>query len=334
MLSSRHFYHRTTRKLVVAFGTMFNNLKLYRYTKDGDTEIERVTVPLTYANKEKYYTRITQDPNLAKQTLIDLPRMAFEMVSITYDPLRKISNYNELFSPGQDGNKITTVRAAPYNFAFDLNIYVRNVEDGSQLIEQILPYFTPDYTLALNLTGIQNDIVNVPIVLESISYENRVDSDKESTRVIVWNLTFTVQAFLYGYINDDIKIIRKAIANTFDSTSLQKKEQILTLGSGSGEYKIGELVFVGTKLSTANASGFVGNWSNTSKQLFVTDIAGALKTNTKIIGAVSNASYTISSFADTDNKIMNLQVTPNPSNASPNNAFGFDESITYYPNIT
>ena len=235
MLSSRHFYHRTTRKLVVAFGTMFNNLKLYRYTKDGDTEIERVTVPLTYANKEKYYTRITQDPNLAKQTLIDLPRMAFEMVSITYDPLRKISNYNELFSPGQDGNKITTVRAAPYNFAFDLNIYVRNVEDGSQLIEQILPYFTPDYTLALNLTGIQNDIVNVPIVLESISYENRVDSDKESTRVIVWNLTFTVQAFLYGYINDDIKIIRKAIANTFDSTSLQKKEQILTLGSGSGE---------------------------------------------------------------------------------------------------
>ena len=122
MLSSRHFYHRTTRKLVVAFGTMFNNLKLYRYTKDGDTEIERVTVPLTYANKEKYYTRITQDPNLAKQTLIDLPRMAFEMVSITYDPLRKISNYNELFSPGQDGNKITTVRAAPYNFAFDLNI--------------------------------------------------------------------------------------------------------------------------------------------------------------------------------------------------------------------
>ena len=218
--------------------------------------------------------------------------------------IRKISNYNELFSPGQDGNKITTVRAAPYNFAFDLNIYVRNVEDGSQLIEQILPYFTPDYTLALNLTGIQNDIVNVPIVLESISYENRVDSDKESTRVIVWNLTFTVQAFLYGYINDDIKIIRKAIANTFDSTSLQKKEQILTLGSGSGEYKIGELVFVGTKLSTANASGFVGNWSNTSKQLFVTDIAGALKTNTKIIGAVSNASYTISSFADTDNKIM------------------------------
>ena len=147
MLSSRHFYHRTTRKLVVAFGTMFNNLKLYRYTKDGDTEIERVTVPLTYANKEKYYTRITQDPNLAKQTLIDLPRMAFEMVSITYDPLRKISNYNELFSPGQDGNKITTVRAAPYNFAFDLNIYVRNVEDGSQLIEQILPYFTPVYII-------------------------------------------------------------------------------------------------------------------------------------------------------------------------------------------
>jgi hypothetical protein len=248
--------------------------------------------------------------------------------------LRKISNYNELFSPGQDGNKITTVRAAPYNFAFDLNIYVRNIEDGSQLIEQILPYFTPDYTLALNLTGIQNDIVNVPIVLESISYENRVDSDNESTRVIVWNLTFTVQAFLYGYINDDIKIIRKVTANTFDSTALQKKEQLITLSSGSGQYKIGELVFVGSKLSTANASGFVGSWNNTSNQLFVTDITGTFKTNSRLIGAVTNASYVISSFADADNKLMKLQVTPRPSTANANNAFGFDESITYYPNIT
>ena len=140
MLSRTHFYHRITRKLVVAFGTMFNNLQLFRYDKSGNVEIERITVPLSYASKEKFYSRITQDPTLNKEVEITLPRMSFEMTGITYDPLRKVSLINSLYSPS---NNFSAVKQTPYNFSFVLSIYTRNTEDGTQLVEQILPYFAP-----------------------------------------------------------------------------------------------------------------------------------------------------------------------------------------------
>jgi hypothetical protein len=334
MLSSRHFYHRIIRKIVVGFGTMFNDIKLYRYTKDGQTEIERVTVPLSYMSKEKFYTRITQDPELNRSVQTQLPRMSFDMTAINYDPLRKITNFNQQFKPGKDGDSLTTITSTPYNFSFDLNIYVRNVEDGTQIVEQILPYFAPDHTIAMNLTGIQGDKVDVPIVLEGLSYDSEAVGSSDTTRVLTWTLTFTVQAFLYGFINDSVKIIRKSIANTFDSTVLKTGDQIVTLSSGFGQYKIGELVYVGTNLSAANASGFVSAWNNVANQIYVTDISGVLTTNNKLVGAVSNASYTIQSFVSPDNQLVNLSVTPTPNTANANNAFGFDEESEYFPNIT
>ena len=108
MLSNQHFYHRIIRRLVIAFGSLFNNIKLYRYTKDGSIEIERITVPLSYATKEKFYTRITQDPTLGKELAITLPRMSFELSSIAYDPIRKMSSFNNLISPGASGTTLST----------------------------------------------------------------------------------------------------------------------------------------------------------------------------------------------------------------------------------
>lgn len=334
MLSSKHFYHRIIRKMVVGFGTMFNNIKMYRYTKDGQTEIERITVPLSYANKEKFYARITQDPTLGKEIQIQLPRMSFELTSISYDPLRKITNFNPQFSPGKDGNTITTITSTPYNFSFELYIYVRNVEDGTQIVEQILPYFSPDHTIAANLTGIPGDKVDLPIVLEGISYDQNAIGEQDQFRTLVWTLTFTVQGFMYGYINDAVKIIRKSIANTYDSSVLQSGSRIVNLSNGFGNYKIGELVYVGRNISSANASGFVASWNNTANQIVVTDITGTLVANTKLVGAVSNASYTISTFSVNDNQLLELTVIPSPNTANANNAFGFDETYEYFPNIT
>jgi len=335
MLSSRHFYHRIIRKIVVGFGTMFNDLKLYRYTKDGQTEIERITVPLSYANKEKFYVRITQDPGLDRSVQIQLPRMSFEMTAINYDPLRKITNFNPQFSPGKDGNSITTITSTPYNFSFDLVLYVRNVEDGTQLIEQILPYFAPDHTISMNLTGIQGDKVDVPIVLEGLSYDIAATGSAEETRVMTWTLTFTVQGWLYGFINDSVKVIRKSVANTFDSEVLQSGAKVLNLTSGFGDYKIGELVYVGRNLSSANASGFVSSWNNVANQIYVTDISGTFTTNNKLVGAISNSSFTIQSFDSViDNQLVNLSILPSPITANANTAFGFDEQIEIFPNIT
>ena len=333
MLSSQHFYHRITRKLVVAFGSMFNNLRLVRYNKAGTTEIERITVPLSYMAKEKYYQRLVMDPGLDQRTQITLPRMSFELTSITYDPLRKRNNFSQEFSP----NSSTTVKSAhvaPYNYNFQLNLFVRNTEDGTQLIEQILPYFSPDYTLTLDLADVGSN-VDVPIILESVDYSVTGDvGTGEELRTLVWTLQFTVKAYLYGPINSNTKIIRKSTANTYDSTYLQTSERKINLTAGSGDYKIGELVFQGRTVNGANASGFVESWNNVANQIVVVDVSGVLIANQKLTGAVTNTAYRINTFDLNDNQLVNLTVIPDPSTANANDDFGFTQTIEEYPNIT
>lgn len=334
MLSNIHFYHRIIRKLVVGFGTLFNNIQLRKYNKAGTVEIERIVVPLSYASKEKFYARLAQDPTLAKETQLNLPRMSFDLTSIDYDPIRKQSPYNLQFAPGDDGSTIRTVQITPYNFTFTLYIYVRNTEDGTQIIEQILPYFKPDYTVKMDLVGLPTLKTDVPIILESINYDVNSTGPSEELRTLVWTLTFTMKAWMYGPITSNAKIIRESTANTFDSSYYGTNERKIFLSNGSGDYKNGELVYDGRSEISANATAFVKNWNNTSNQIVVTDVSGVFAVNSYMRGAISNTSYRISSFDVSDNQIMNLSVSPDPSSANINTAFGFDETIEYYPNIT
>lgn len=333
MLSSTHFYHRITRKLVVAFGTLFNDLKLYKYNKAGTVEIERITVPLAYSSKEKFYARITGDPNLNKEVQIQLPRMSFEVTSITYDPLRKTSMFNAQFA-ANSSTTINTVKIAPYNFEFVLNIYVRNTEDGSQIVEQILPYFSPDYTLTIDLISAQNIKIDVPIVLENISYDISNDTGEEDQmRTLVWTLTFSAKAMLYGPIAQS-KLIRNVQANTYNNTWNDTGERKVALTSGTGNYKVGELVFEGRTASAANSAGYVKAWDPVANNLIINDVSGLLTVGSVLKGAVTNTAYTISSFSINDNQMTNLTVVPSPFAANVNTAFGFSETLEEYPNIT
>jgi hypothetical protein len=334
MLSNVHFYHRIIRKLVVGFGTLFNNVQLKKYNKAGTVEIERVVVPLSYATKEKFYARITQDPDLGRAIEISLPRMSFELTSIDYDPLRKQSQYNLQFAAGDSGSTVKSVQITPYNFTFTLYIYVRNTEDGTQIVEQILPYFKPDYTVKMDLVNIPTLKTDVPIILDSINYDANAIGESDQLRTLVWTLTFTMKAWMYGPVNSNNKIIRTATANTFDSSYYGTPDRKLLLSNGSGDFKIGELVYEGATEVSANASGFVKAWNNTANQVILTDVSGAFAVNTYIKGAVSNTSYRISTFDINDNQLVNLTVTPDPNSANANTAFGFNETIEYYPDIT
>ncbi len=334
MLSKQHFYHRITRKLVVAFGTMFNNIRLVRYNKAGTTEIERITVPLAYATKEKFYKRITDDPNVDKEVQIVLPRMSFELNSITYDPLRKNSSFVKQFA-ADSSTSVKTAYVAPYNFNFTLNLFVRNTEDGTQIIEQILPYFNPDYTLTINLTEMKP--IDVPFILNSVSYDVSNDTGApDDLRIVVWTLEFTAKAYLYGPISSgaNSKIIRKVVANTYiDSSTSGEVERLITFSSGSGEYKIGELVFEGDKLEEANAVAFVRSWDSTANNLIIYDTEGLLTAGRKLKGAVSGASYVISTFDVFENQAVMLTVEPNPLSANANDDFGFTTTIEDYPDF-
>ena len=312
---------------------MFNNIRLVRYNKAGTQEIERITVPLSYATKEKFVARITQDPNLNKEVEITLPRMSFEVDSITYDPLRKVSSFQKYKSTNPSSNtSIKTTYSAPYNYNFTLNIYVRNTEDGTQIIEQILPYFNPDYTLTIDLTE-ASDPLDVPLILESVNYSLTGDTGTPmDLRTIMWTLQFTAKAYLFGPITNS-KVIRKVTANTYYDTSETAIKKI-NLSSGTGNYKIGELVYEGRTLEGANATGFVRSWNNTSNTIVVEDISGLLETSRKLYGAVSGTTYIMSSFDSVPYQLTNLTVQPDPLTANANDDFGFSETIEYAPNIT
>jgi hypothetical protein len=330
MLSGVHFYHRITRKMVVTFGTMFNNIMLKRYNKAGTQEIERINVPLMYAQKEKFYQRITQDPELTKETMMTLPRMSFEMTGINYDPLRKRSSFTNSFGEGTTNSTAKNVRSTPYNFDFTLSIYVRNVEDGTQIIEQILPYFAPDYTVKMDLVGIPTEKIDVPFILNSVSQDIDDVGSTDPIRIIVWTLTFTAKGYVYGPTTES-KIIRKAIANTYDSTFNTQNERKITFSGGTGTFKIGELVYEGPTLAAANATAFVHSWDPTSNTMIVVDTNGILKTGKYMTGAVSNSSWNIATFAVENRQMVRQIIYPNPLNANADTAFGFTEVLQEFP---
>lgn len=329
MLSGRHFYHRITRKLVVAFGSIFNNLRLVRYDNSTGVEVERINVPLMYASKEKFYMTITKSPDLIDPVQLTLPRMAFECNGISYDPLRKISNFTDQFAEGLPLG-LKKVKATPYNFDFNLYAFVRNTEDGMQIIEQILPYFTPDYTITIDLVGINDLKIDVPIVFNSITYDDSHEGDPESTRSIIWTLNFTVKGWMFGPIAD-IGMIKKATANVYDNTFESNPLKKMDLEDGSGNYRYNELVYQGSSLSEARVTGYVRNWNNTSNAIIVYDTNGTFSIGSQIIGAVSGARYNVASYETDANQLVNIRVAPIPNTAnSIEEAFGFSTDIVEF----
>lgn len=214
MLGSQ-FYHETIRKVVVAFGTLFNNIQLVRKDNDG-TIVQSMKVPLAYGPRQKFLVRLREDPDLTKQVAITLPRIGFEIQNLTYDPSRKLNRVQK-FKKTKSGNTSkldVQYMPVPYNLDFELYIMSKNSDDALQIVEQILPYFQPDYTLTINDMadmGIKRD---VPIILNSISYEDDYEGDFETRRAIIYTLSFTTKFYLYGPITDS-GVIKTAIVDQY-----------------------------------------------------------------------------------------------------------------------
>jgi len=207
------FTHDMIRKFVVAFGTMFNNIKLQRIEKDADTQW--ISVPLSYAPKEKWHARLT-DPRITQQIAISLPRISYELVTATYAPERKMNTMNRHVAvAAADQDKFRNMFApVPYDFQFSLFVYSRNAADASNIIEQILPFFTPEFTVTINnATDLEIDI-DCPIILNSVSREDTYEGDFESRRVVTWTLDFTMKGLLFGPVREN-KVIKKAYVDFF-----------------------------------------------------------------------------------------------------------------------
>lgn len=328
MLGNEHFYNRTIRKVVVAFGTVFNDILLVRYNKAGTKEYERTRVPLSYGAKEKYLTRITTDPTLTKSIATLVPRMSFDLVSLEYDSSRKFNTVNRNFAQGVDGSIKAQYAPIPYNFEFEMAIYVRNTEDGTQILEQILPFFTPDFTVTVDFIPSIGRKYDMPIILNSVNSQVDYEGDMSTTRLIIWNLTFTAKGYIFPSVAT-AGLIETANTNIYqDKRDTLSQTVYVDSANGAGVFVTGETIREQSKGKTGTVAYFANNSTGT---LIVTDLTELLEENDVVIGDYSNAYYTINTVDLNPVKSVAVITTSDPVTANATDHFGFTENITEFP---
>jgi FlaG/FlaF family flagellin (archaellin) len=329
MLGNAQFYHRTIRKMVVIFGTLFNDLEIVRYTQAGVPK-EKWKVPLSYAPKERFLTAITSDPNQLKSINTIVPRMSFNLDSLEYDVNRKQVSTLRNFSQ-KDGTSVNTqFLPVPYNFQFSLSIYVRNTEDGTQILEQILPFFTPDFNVTVDFIPEMDQKYNVPIILDSVAstVEFEGAENEGSTRLIMWDLTFTAKGFIWPPVKSG-KMIKSANTNIMNDQTTQELQKVyVDFANGFGVYNQGEIV----RVNGSDLFGTVDYFSNTaSGVLVITNANKTIKIGDRITGDYSGASYNVVVTDINSLNVVQVYTQTNPTGAKPTDLYGFTETILEYP---
>ena len=213
---STTFGHGTIKKYVIYFGTLFSSLYLNRYDNNG-VLVQNMKVPLNYGPKDKFLARLDGNPELNRPIALQLPRMSFEMTNIYYDATRKGQSINKITAPdpANPGSKLFEYAPVPYNMEFQLSIMVKNAEDGTYIIEQILPYFTPEWTATLKLNTELDIKYDVPLTLDNISMEDTYEGSFMERRAIIWTLNFAMRGWLFGPLRSG-KIIKEIDLSIFN----------------------------------------------------------------------------------------------------------------------
>lgn len=229
-----HFYHATMRKSVAVFGTLFNNISVIR--KDGSGNIlNQIKVPLAYGPKQKFLARIESDTGQAASMAIKLPRMSFEISGIELDTTAKLPKRTSIQEAGTSGlSKNTIKQIASYNINMSLNVMAKNQDDGLQILEQILPYFQPEYTVTINPVDNFSFKQDVPIVLNSTSIQDDYEGDFNTRRVLIYTLEFTMKMKFYGPTGEQ-SIIRNVDVNLNDTDITTFYEKVSVDATGDSD---------------------------------------------------------------------------------------------------
>ena len=221
----QYFYNESLRKTIIAFGSLFNDIFINRRNSAG-TDVQTLKVPLAYGPKQKFMVRLDADPNLDQKVAITLPRIGFEIAGLDYDPSRKINRIMKRKKVSSDADKklkqmSTQYSPVPYNLNFELFVMTKNSDDGIQIVEQILPFFQPEYTVTINEVPEMDVVRDVPIVLNSIGYEDTYTGSFTERRAIIYTFNFVAKAYVYGPVTTAKPITKaevSAYANLQDKT--------------------------------------------------------------------------------------------------------------------
>ena len=214
----QYFYNESLRKCIIAFGSLFNDIYITRKNASG-SDSQSMKVPLAYGPKQKFMVRLDADPNLDQKVAITLPRIGFEIAGFDYDPSRKLNRIIKRKKVSNTTDKAlkqmnTQYSPVPYNLNFELFVMTKNSDDGIQIVEQILPFFQPEYTVTINEVPEMAVIRDVPIVLNNIGYEDTYTGSFTERRAIIYTLNFTAKAYVYGPVTT-AKPITKAEATIY-----------------------------------------------------------------------------------------------------------------------
>jgi hypothetical protein len=201
VLNTQRQYHKIIRKTIVAFGRLFSNIQITRESSE-EADNQTINVPISYAPKEKWLVRIEEDPNLSGHVYTTLPRLSFEITGYDYDVSRKTNRMGKINCYGSDDSRGSMFSPVPYNINITLYVLTKTQEDALQIIEQILPTFTPEYSLSINAIPEMNIIQNVPVILNSVDVSDEYDGDFQTRRFVTHTLNFTLKTNLFGNITE------------------------------------------------------------------------------------------------------------------------------------
>jgi hypothetical protein len=283
--------------MVVAFGTLFNNIEVRR-TDSSDAVTEVIKIPLSYGPKDKMLIRISQDPNLNPKVALTVPRMGFELTSMTYDGARKLNTMGRNVKKGTTGLK-KQFNPVPYNWDFSLYVFVKNAEDGTQILEQILPFFTPEFTVTMTLISGMTIKMDIPLVLNSVTSEDTYEGDFATRRSIIWTLSFIMKGFLYPSVTDNAKVITSSVVDTHLMSAATATDPVYVIAENSTPYARNYMILDKHEIDDATR-----------------------------IRILSEASEDASSAGQT---VSRTTVEPTSTGALTDEDFGFSETFEFFP---
>ena len=197
-----YFYNEIFRSVIIGFGSLFNGIEI-KHKDSSDDVYSVIKVPLAYGPTQKFLARLEQEADLNRPVQMTLPRMSFEFTDLQYDPSRKATQTQAFYVTTDDGQKVKKVfMPVPYNMTIELSIMTKLNDDMLQIVEQVLPYFQPSYTLPIKFLGELSEVQNVPVQIESISMEDDYEGNFDTRRALVYTIRFTAKTMLYGPVSD------------------------------------------------------------------------------------------------------------------------------------
>lgn len=224
-----YFYNEIFRSVIIGFGSLFNGIQIKHKDENDDTQ-SIIKVPLAYGPTQKFLARLKQNPDLNHPVQMTLPRMSFEFTNLQYDPSRKSTQTQQFAVTSADGTEERkTYLPVPYNMTITLSVYTKLNDDMLQIVEQIVPYFQPGYTLPIKFLGNFKEVMNVPVVLENIDMTDEYEGNFDTRRALLYTFTFTAKTYVFGPLKDvSNDIIKKVTVGYIGGSKSGKYERDVT----------------------------------------------------------------------------------------------------------